>query len=78
MPGFCQLLTGLILLVGLTWFQVFSDNLALYLAALAFSAYDIHWFALGWNQYRGSDIRPNLPHLRARGRSSSSTPGTGQ
>jgi hypothetical protein len=59
MPGLCQILTGLILFVGLTWFQVFSDNKALYMAALAFSAYGIHWFGLGWNRYRGNDIRPN-------------------
>jgi hypothetical protein len=29
------------------------------MAALAFSAYGIHWFALGWNRYRGNDPRPN-------------------
>jgi hypothetical protein len=40
-------------------FQVFSDNKALYMAAVAFSAYGIHWFGLGWNRYRGNDIRPN-------------------
>jgi hypothetical protein len=59
MPGFCQLLTGLILFIGLTWFQVFSSDKILYMAALAFSAYGIHWFALGWNRYRGNDPRPN-------------------
>jgi hypothetical protein len=59
MPGFCQLLTGLVLFVGLTWFEVFTDNRILYMAALAFSAYGIHWFSLGWNRYRGNDIRPN-------------------
>jgi hypothetical protein len=59
MPGFCQLLTGLILFVGLTWFQVFTDDKPLYMAALAFSAYGIHWFSLGWNRYRGNDTRPN-------------------
>ena len=58
MPGFCQFLTGIILFVGLTWLQVFRDA-PLYMAALAFSAYGIHWFALGWNRYRGNDARPN-------------------
>jgi hypothetical protein len=29
------------------------------LAALAFSAYGIHWFALGWNRVQGADARPN-------------------
>jgi hypothetical protein len=59
MPGFCQLLTGLILFVGLTWFQVFTKSPPLYMAALAFSAYGIHWFAIGMNRYRDSDPRAN-------------------
>jgi hypothetical protein len=58
MPGFCQFVTGIILFVGLTWFQVFKEP-PLYMAALAFSAYGIHWFAIGWNRYRGDDPRPN-------------------
>jgi hypothetical protein len=29
------------------------------MAALAFSAYGIHWLAIGWNRYRGDDPRPN-------------------
>ncbi|HKC28844.1 MAG TPA: hypothetical protein VKB75_12605 [Jatrophihabitans sp.] len=59
LPGFCQFVTGVILFVGLTWLQVFTDNPALYMAALAFSAYGIHWFAIGWNRYRGNDPRTN-------------------
>jgi hypothetical protein len=59
MPGLCQLLTGLVLFVGLSWFQVFGSERILYMAALAFTAYGIHWFALGWNRYRGNDPRPN-------------------
>jgi hypothetical protein len=58
LPGFCQFVTGVILFVGLTWFQVFKDP-ALYMAALAFTAYGIHWFALGYNRMRGNDPRPN-------------------
>jgi hypothetical protein len=58
MPGFCQLLTGIILFVGLTWLQVFKDP-PLYMAALAFSAYGIHWFAIGWNRYSNHDPRTN-------------------
>jgi hypothetical protein len=27
--------------------------------SIAFSAYGIHWLALGWNRYRGDDPRPN-------------------
>jgi hypothetical protein len=50
--------TGILLFVGLTWFQVFKDK-PLYMAALAFSAYGIHWFALGWNRFQGNDARPN-------------------
>jgi hypothetical protein len=37
----------------------FSGNKALYMAALAFSAYGIHWFAMGWNRLQGYDARPN-------------------
>jgi hypothetical protein len=58
MPGFCQFVTGIVLFIGLTWFQVFKEP-PLYMAALAFSAYGIHWFAIGWNRYRGDDPRPN-------------------
>jgi hypothetical protein len=58
MPGFCQLLTGLILFIGLTWLQVFKEA-PLYMAALAFSAYGIHWFAIGWNRYRRTAARAN-------------------
>jgi hypothetical protein len=58
LPGLCQVLTGLLLFVGLTWLQVFSEK-PLYMAAVAFTAYGIHWFALGWNRYRGDDPRPN-------------------
>lgn len=58
LPGFCQLVTGIILFVGLTWFQVFKDA-PLYMAALAFSAYGIHWFALGYNRWQGVDPRTN-------------------
>jgi|SRR4051794_33771790 len=59
MPGFCQLVTGVILFIGLTWFPVFAGSKPLYMAALAFSAYGIHWFALGWNRAQGADARPN-------------------
>ena len=59
LPGFCQFVTGAILFIGLSWFQVFSKSPPLYMAALAFSAYGIHWFALGWNRYRGNDPRTN-------------------
>jgi hypothetical protein len=59
LPGFCQFVTGTILFVGLTWLQVFTKSAALYMAALAFSAYGIHWFAIGWNRYRGNDARTN-------------------
>ena len=58
LPGLCQLVTGVILFVGLTWFQVFKEP-PLYMAALAFSAYGIHWFAIGWNRFQGNDSRPN-------------------
>ncbi|MGB3761842.1 MAG: hypothetical protein WA966_01365, partial [Ornithinimicrobium sp.] len=59
LPGLCQLVVGVLLFVGLTWFQVFTDDKALYMAAVAFSAYGIHWFALGWNKFQGNDPQTN-------------------
>ncbi len=59
LPGLCQFVTGIILFVGLTWFQVFTNDPALYMAAVAFTAYGIHWFALGWNRLQGNDPRTN-------------------
>jgi hypothetical protein len=32
----------------------------LYMAALAFSAYGVHWFAIGWNRLRQADPRANF------------------
>lgn len=57
LPGFCQFITGVYLFVALAWFETLREP-ALYAAALAFSAYGIHWFAMGWNRYQGNDIRP--------------------
>ncbi len=59
MPGFMQFVTGMYLFVGLTWFDVFRNHPALYAAALAFTAYGVHWFAIGLNRVRGADPRPN-------------------
>ncbi len=59
MPGFMQFVTGMFLFVGLTWFDVFRNNPPLYAAALAFTAYGVHWFAIGLNRIRGADPRPN-------------------
>jgi hypothetical protein len=57
LPGFCQFVTGVYLFVALAWFESVKEPI-LYTAALAFSAYGIHWFALGWNRYQGNDVRP--------------------
>jgi hypothetical protein len=54
MPGFMQFLTGVYLMVGLTWFTVFRGDPPLYMAALAFTAYGIHWFALAYRRYIGA------------------------
>ncbi|MFJ9030615.1 hypothetical protein ACIRQP_19235 [Streptomyces sp. NPDC102274] len=58
LPGFCQFVTGVYMFVALLWFESLKEP-ALYTAALAFSAYGIHWFAMGWNRYQGNDVRPN-------------------
>lgn len=58
LPGACQLVAGLLIFVGMTWFLVFPDPL-LYTAAVAFTLYGIHWFVLGYNRLHGNDVRPN-------------------
>jgi hypothetical protein len=58
MPGFLQFLTGVYLFVGLTWFHSFREP-ALYMTALAFTAYGVHWFAIGMTRTLGGDPRPN-------------------
>jgi hypothetical protein len=58
MPGFMQFLTGVYLWVGLVWFHTFSAP-PLYMAALAFTAYGVHWFSLGLARTLGGDSRPN-------------------
>jgi len=59
MPGFMQFLTGTYLFLGLTLSVTFRTP-ALYMAGLAFTAYGVHWFALGWNRLHGIDVRVNL------------------
>lgn len=58
MPGFMQFLTGVYLFVGLAWFHSFRAG-PLYMAALAFTAYGVHWWAIGSGRSFGADPRPN-------------------
>ena len=58
MPGFMQFITGVYLFVGLAWFHSFTDK-PLYMAALAFTAYGVHWWAIGMGRALGGDPRPN-------------------
>ena len=60
MPGFMQFLTGVYLFAGLTLFGTFTGSPPLYMAALAFTAYGVHWFALGWIRLRRADARANI------------------
>jgi hypothetical protein len=59
MPGFMQFITGVYLAVGLTWFAVFAKDAPLYMAALAFTAYGIHWFAMAHRRYIGASSAPD-------------------
>jgi hypothetical protein len=59
MPGFLQFLTGVYLIIGLTWFDVFGNAAPLYMAGLAFTAYGIHWFAMAHRRYIGSSSAPD-------------------
>lgn len=58
MPGFMQFLAGTYLFAGLTLVHTFKEP-ALYMAALAFTAYSVHWFAIGMGRAFSSDARPN-------------------
>jgi hypothetical protein len=58
MPGFMQFLAGTYIWVGLIWFHTFREP-PLYMAALAFTAYGVHWFALGTVRGWNGDPRPN-------------------
>jgi hypothetical protein len=58
MPGFLQFVTGVLLWIGLAWFHSFREP-PLYMAALAFTAYGVHWWALGMGRAFGGDPRPN-------------------
>jgi hypothetical protein len=57
MPGFMQFITGVYLFVALIWFGTLT-TLPFYMAGLAFTAYGVHWFAIGWNRLHGADPRP--------------------
>jgi hypothetical protein len=62
MPGFMQFITGVYLLIGLTWLNVFNAKGTpdvLYMAAVAFTAYGVHWFVLGYRRYIQSDVMPD-------------------
>jgi hypothetical protein len=59
MPGFLQFIAGTYLFLGLTLFGTFKSP-PLYMAALAFTAYGVHWFGLGWIRIRRTDVRANL------------------
>jgi hypothetical protein len=56
MPGFMQFLAGVYLFAGLILFGTLKEP-ALYMAAVAFTAYGVHWFALGWIRMRRGDPR---------------------
>ena len=59
MPGFLQFIAGVYLFAGLVLFNTFRQP-PLYMAALAFTAYGVHWFAIGLNRALGADPGANL------------------
>ena len=54
-----QFITGIVLLIGLTWFNVFGKAPPLYMAAVAFTAYGIHWFVFAHRRYIDSSALPD-------------------
>jgi hypothetical protein len=59
MPGFMQFITGIFLFLALTLFGTIKTPI-LFMAALAFTAYGVHWFAIGWNRLHRADPRPQV------------------
>ncbi len=57
--GAMQLVTGLVLPIGLTWFNIFGKTAPLYMAAVAFPAYGIHWFAMAHRRFIDSSAQPD-------------------
>src|ERR1700745_3072774 len=47
MPGFMQFITGVYLLIGLTWFNVFGDVAPLYMAGRGVAALPRLWGSAG-------------------------------
>lgn len=56
--GFMQFITGVYLMVGLSWFPVYRNASPLYMAAVAFTAYGVHWIILGWRRYVDAESGP--------------------
>ena len=59
MGGFMQFITGVWLLTGMTWFQVFSYSAPAFMAGLAFTAYGVHWFVMGHRRYLRASAAPD-------------------
>ena len=58
MPGFCQFVNGMLVLIGLSLLPVFHAS-PLYAAGIITSVFGIHWFAMGYIRMRGGDPRPS-------------------
>ncbi len=58
MNGFMQFITGVYLMIGLTWFGVFTNAAPLYMAALAFTAYGVHWVPVSLRRINGTSAVP--------------------
>jgi hypothetical protein len=58
LPGFLQFFAGAYLFAGLVWFHSITAP-PLYMAALAFTVYGVHWWAMGASRALGGDPRPN-------------------
>jgi hypothetical protein len=56
--GVAQLMTGIYLMVGLSWFPVYRHASPLYMAALAFTIYGLHWIVMGIRRYVGGEVGP--------------------
>ena len=55
MPGFMQFIAGTYIFLFLMIRRPPRSTPILYMAGLAFTSYGVHWFALGYNKYKGAD-----------------------
>jgi len=58
-PGLVQFIVGLVLIIGLTWLNVFGYAKPLFFASLAFLLFGLQWIVVGLGTLKGAAIVPD-------------------